>query len=107
LRRRNQLMRIRSERLAHIPQTNSPSHRSAIGKTIAYRVTLAGVAGCCADPAVQRSIEVDLALIIYDDELLRGLAWSIVKSSNQHEANTFYRLRSIPGVGKLLALVWL
>jgi transposase len=32
---------------------------------------------------------------------------SIVKSAKHHDANTFYRLRSVPGVGKILALVLL
>lgn len=32
---------------------------------------------------------------------------SIVQSAKQHEATTSYRLRSIPGVGKILALVLL
>jgi transposase len=35
------------------------------------------------------------------------LELSTVNSAKQHDANTFYRLRSIPGVGKTLALVLL
>jgi transposase len=60
-----------------------------------------------ADPAVHKSLEVGLALIGYDDHLLTDLALYIVKSAKQHDANTFYRLRSVPGVGKILALVLL
>jgi transposase len=107
LRRRIHLMRKRSELLAHVQNTNSQYNLPEIGKNIAYQANRDGVAERFADPAVQKSIEVDLALITYYDELLSGLELSIVKSAKQSEANTFYRLRSIPGVGKILALVML
>jgi transposase len=105
LRRRFHLMRPRAERLAHVQPTNSQDHRPEIGKNIAYKANRIGVAERFADPAVQQSSEVDLAVITYDDALLSGLELSIVQSAKQHEANPFYRLRSIPGVGKRLALV--
>jgi transposase len=107
LRRRIHLMRKRSELLAHVQQTNSQYNLPEIGKNIAYKANRDGVAERFTDPAVHKSIEVDLALITYYDELLTDLELSIVNSAKQHDANTFYRLRSIPGVGKILALVML
>jgi transposase len=107
LRRRIHLMRKRSELLAHVQQTNSQYNLPEIGKNLAYKANRDGVAERFTDPAVHKSIEVDLALITYDDELLTDLELAIVNSAKQHEANTFYRLRSIPGVGKILALVML
>jgi transposase len=107
LRRRTHLMRKRSELLAHVQNTNSQYNLPEIGKNIAYKANRDGVAERFAQPAVQKSIEVDLALITYYDQLLSDLELSIVKSAKQHDANTFYRLRSIPGVGKILALVLL
>jgi transposase len=107
LRRRIHLMRKRAELLAHVQNTNSQYNLPEIGKKIAYKANRDGVAERFADPAVQKSIEVDLALITYDDQLLTDLELTIVKSAKQHDANTFYRLRSIPGVGKILALVLL
>jgi transposase len=107
LRRRIHLMRKRSELLAHVQNTNSQYNLPEIGKKIAYKANRDGVAERFADPAVQKSIEVDLGLITYYDQLLTDLELSIVKSAKQHDANTFYRLRSIPGVGKILALVLL
>ena len=107
LRRRIHLMRKRAELLAHVQNTNSQYNLPDIGKKIAYKSNRDGVAERFADPAVQKSIEVDLGLITYYDQLLTDLELSIVKSAKQHDANTFYRLRSIPGVGKILALVLL
>ncbi len=107
LRRRIHLMRKRADLLAHVQNTNSQYNLPEIGKKIAYKANRDGVAERFADPAVQKSVEVDLALITYDDQLLTDLELSIVKSAKQHDANTFYRLRSVPGVGKILALVLL
>jgi transposase len=56
---------------------------------------------------VQKSLEGDWGLMTYDDQLLTDLELASVKSATPHEANTFDRLRSIPGVGKILALVLL
>jgi transposase len=107
LRRRIHLMRKRAELLAHVQNTNSQYNLPEIGKKLAYKANRDGVAERFADPAVQKSIEVDLGLITYYDQLPTDLELSIVKSAKQHDANTFYRLRSIPGVGKILALVLL
>jgi transposase len=72
-----------------------------------YKVNRDGVAARLADAAVRQSIDVALAFITDDDQLLPDLERTIVNSVKPHDANTFYRLRSIPGVGKILALVLL
>ena len=107
LRRRMHLARTRGELLAHVQNTNSQYNLPAIGKKIAYKANRDGVAERFADPAVQKSIEVDLALIGYDDELLRDLELAIVKTAKHHDANTWYLLRTVPGIGKILRLVLL
>jgi transposase len=56
---------------------------------------------------VHKSLEGDLGLITYDDQLLPDLELASVKSATPHDAHTCSRLRSIPGVGKSLALVLL
>ena len=71
LRRRTPLMRTRAELLAHVQNTNSQYNLPDIGKKIAYKANREGVAERFNDPAVHKTIEVDLALITYDDELLR------------------------------------
>ena len=75
-----------------------------IGKKIASRANRTGVAERFPDPAVQKSIAVDLALIDYYDPLLSDLELSIVQTARQHDANTLYRLQTVPGVGKILSL---
>jgi transposase len=105
LRRRMHLMRKRAERLAHIQNTNSPYHRPERHKKLAYQANRDGVAARVPDPAGQQSSEVDLTLINSYDRLLTNLERDLVQPANAPTAQTFYRLRSLPGVGKLLALV--
>jgi transposase len=107
LRRRMHLMRKRAELLTHVQQTNCQYNLPDIGKKIAYKTNRAGVAERFPDPAVQKSVEVDLALIDDYDRLLSDLELAIVKMAKQHDADTFYRLQSVPGIGKILALVLL
>jgi hypothetical protein len=101
------LMRKRAELLAHVQNTNSQYNLPEIGKKIAYKANRAGIAERFPDPAVQKSIEVDLALIGYYDPLLTDLELHIVKTAKQHDAQTLYRLQSVPGIGKLLSWVLL
>jgi transposase len=107
LRRRTHLMRKRAELLAHVQHTNSQYTLPEIGTKIAYKTNRDGVAERFDDPAVHKTIEVDLALITYDDARLTDLELSIGHPAKQHDAHTFYRLRSIPGVGQIFALVLL
>jgi transposase len=105
LRRRMSLMRKRAELLTHVQQTNHQYNLPEIGKKLAYKANRDGVAERFPDPAVQKSIEVDLVLLDSYDCLLTNLELDLVQTAKAHDAQTFYRLRSIPGVGKILALV--
>jgi hypothetical protein len=43
------------------------------------------VAQCFADPAVQKSMEVDLSLVSHYDTLLRDVELTILKTAKQHD----------------------
>jgi transposase len=101
------LMHQRAELLAHIHNTNSQDNLPEIGKKIAYKANCDGGAERFPEPAVQKSIAVDLALIDHYDELLRDVELTIVKAAKQHDANTLYLLQTVPGIGKLLSFVLL
>jgi transposase len=90
LRRRTHLRRNRSELLSHVQHTNSQYNLPEIGKKIAYKANREGVAERCSDPAVHKTIEVDLALITYDDALLKDLELSILNTAKHHDAHTLY-----------------
>jgi transposase len=65
LRRRLHLVRQRAERLTHIRQTNSQYNLPALGKSLKSKAQREEVAQRFVDPAVQKNINIDLALIDY------------------------------------------
>ena len=107
LRRRMYLTRKRAELLTHIQNTNSQYNLPEIGKKLAYKANRTGVAERFPDPAVQKSMEVDLALIGHYDQLLSDVELTLVKAAKQHDAQALYLLQTVPGIGKILSLVLL
>ncbi|MDP3936783.1 MAG: IS110 family transposase [Deltaproteobacteria bacterium] len=104
LRRRLHLVRKRGQLLAHIQNTNHQYNLPDFGKRIAYPANREGVAEHFEEVAVRKSIEVDLALIERYDALIQELELYLVRQAKQHAPQGFQLLRSIPGVGKVLAL---
>jgi len=107
LRRRMHLAHKRGELLAQVQPTNRPYHLPAMGQHIAYPANRDGVAERFADPAGQKSIDVDRSLIGYDDARLREGELTLLKTAKQQDANTLYRRQTVPGIGKILSLVLL
>src|SRR5262245_36683470 len=68
LRRRRHLMRKRAALLAHVQNTNSQYNLPELGKKLAYKANRDGVTRRFPEPAVQKSWEVDLALIDFYDQ---------------------------------------
>jgi Transposase IS116/IS110/IS902 family len=99
--------RKRAELLAHIQHTNRQYNWPEIGKKLAYNANRAGGAERFPEPAVQKSMEVNLPLIGYYDHLLNDVALHIVRAARQHDAQTLSLLQTVPGIGKILRLVLL
>jgi len=104
LRRRTPLRRKRVDLLSPVHNTNSQSNLPEIGQQIAYKANREGVAERLNDPAVHKTIESALALITYDDALLRDVELSIVPTAQQPDAHPLYWLQTVPGIGKILRL---
>ena len=104
LRRRLHLVRKRGQLLAHIQMTNQQYNLPAFAKRIAYPSNREGVADHFEDRVVRKSVAVDLALLDRYDTLLVDLESYLVRQAKEHDAQAFQLLRSIPGVGKVLAL---
>src|SRR5262249_48263270 len=60
-----------------------------------------------ADERVQKTIEVDVELLDHLDSQIKRLEWYLHKHAQAEDGNTLCRLRSVPGVGPILALVLL
>ena len=107
LRRRNHLVDKRAELLAHIQNTNSQYNLAPFGKKIAHKSNRIDLAERFTDPCVRKSIALDIALIDVYDQQLTALETGIVRTAKTHDPNTLYLLHSVPGIGKILALVML
>ena len=109
LRRRTFLVRKRAELLAHLVNTSSQYNLPPLAKKLAYAANREELdpASRFTDPSVRRSAEADLALIDAYDEQIRSLELYLSRAAKVDDPQAFQRLRSVPGVGKVLALVLL
>lgn len=109
LRRRSFLVRQRAHLLAHIQNEASQYNLPAFAKNLSCsgnRDELR-VAEHFADPSLRLSIETDLALINSFDEHIDILERHLHRHAKIDDAKTYERLQSIPGIGKILALILL
>jgi len=105
LRRRNHLTRRRAELLTHIQNTNSQYNMVPFGAKITYKTNREGIAEQFTDPEVRMSMEANLELIAHLDKLKTKLELHIVRNAKNHDPQALYRLRTIPGIGKILSLI--
>jgi len=104
LRRRLHLVRKRGQLLAHIENTYHQHNLRRPGGRIAYKANREGLGIGFADPSTAKTIHVDMALLDSYDEILRDLELFLVRRTKQLDAAAFHRLRSVPGIGKILAM---
>jgi transposase len=109
LRRRTFLVRRRAEALTHLVNTNSQYNLPPLAKKLAYAANRAEVnlPERFADPSVKKNVAVDLALIDAYDEQIRDLELYLTRSAKIDDPQAYARLRSIPGVGAVLTLIFL
>jgi transposase len=107
LRRRTYMVRQCGLLLAHIQNTNTQYNLPAFNKKISRKYNHQEVSDRFEDPAVKASVDADLAMIEAFNTLIKKLEWQIEKAARQHNYHDLYLLRSIPGVGQVLALVML
>src|SRR5437764_946036 len=107
LRRRMQLMHARAEAIAHVQNTVSQYNLPALAKKLSFAANREGVAEHFSDDSVRRMVTSDLSLMDHLDEQLRGIELYLVRHAKIDNPLTFQLLQSVPGIGKILALVLL
>jgi len=105
LRRRNHLMRKRSELLAHIHNTNSQYNLPKIGKNLRYKGNRALVNSRFSDSSAQRSVDMDIEFINFYDDQLSRIEWYIKKHAKVYDYHSYMLLQSVPGIGVIISLV--
>lgn len=104
LRRRLYLVRERGFLMAHVQNTHHQHNVAGPAGRIAYKKNRQGVAERFEDDSVRKAIEVDLRVIEQMDAVITDLELYLVRAAKVHDASSFYLLRSIPGVGKVLSM---
>jgi transposase len=105
MRRRNHLMRKRSELIAHIQNTASQYNLPPFEHRIAKKRQRVGVLEHFPDVQVRNSIALDVAMIEHYDELLPKLERHIRACAKGHDAKAFTLLRSIHGCDLIIPLI--
>ena len=105
LRRRMHFMRKRAELLAHIQNTKNQYNLPDFEKSIARKRNRKNIQDNFPDDSVQRSVLVNLELIKEYERVLNDVELYITNHAKQHQPQDLFRLQTIPGVGKILALV--
>ena len=109
LRRRMFLVHKRAEAIAHVQNTNSQYNLPPFGKKLVYAANRAelAVAERFTDPSVKKSVQVDLDLVDHLDQSIAELELYLTRAAKVDDVQTYTRLQSVPGIGKILALVML
>jgi len=109
LRRRTYLVRKRAELMTHLQILNSQYNLAPFPKKLSFAGNRAemDIAQRFSDPSVQKNAAADLAVIDALDVQIAELELYLTRTAKVDDVQTYYRLRSIPGVGKVLALILL
>ena len=107
LRRRLFFVRRRSELFSHIRIVFHQLNLPAPTGQLHYAGNRTGLADAVPDPVVRASIEADLAMAARLDEVIRSLERTTRHQAKIDDPETYKRLQTIPGVGRILALTLL
>jgi transposase len=109
LRRRTYLVRQRAELMTHLQILNSQYNLASFPKKLSFAANRAemDIAQRFADASVQHSAAADLAIIEALDVQIAALELYLTRTAKVDDVQTYHRLQTIPGVGKVLALILL
>jgi transposase len=105
LRRRMYFVHKRSELLSHIQNTKFQYNLPDFQKRIDRRSNRIGINEHFEDAGVRKSIELDMALLDTYELLLKEVEQYLSEHAKENNLTDLSLLRTIPGVGKILALV--
>jgi transposase len=104
MRRRNHLMRKRAELFAHTQNTASQYNLQTPLGRIAKPQNRVDVLDHFDDPSVKMSMAANLDMIEAYDRVLAVLEQDILNNVKEHDPTSFALLKTISGVGKIIAL---
>lgn len=105
LRRRMNLMRTRSELLAHVQNTNYQYNLQGFGKKITYKCNRHLLENRFNDPSAQRNVQLDIDMVDAYDKELSKVENYLKNNAISHDYMSYMILKSFPGIGNILSLV--
>lgn len=109
LRRRTYLVRQRAALLTHLQILNSQYNLAPFGKSLSgarQRADL-DIASRFDDPSARHSAQLDLELAQHFDAAIDAVERYLIQTAQVDDVQTYARLQTIPGVGRVLGLVLL
>jgi len=108
LRRRSYLVRKRAELLAHLQMTFLQYNLTPPAQKLCYAANRAELnLNVFADVSTRSMLQADLAVASALDHQIKRLERELVRTAKIHDPQTFARLRTMPGIGPVLALILL
>jgi len=107
LRRRLFLSRKRAEFLTHVQNTNTQYNLPPLEQRVRKTKDRGAVIEHFEEERVQMSVAVDVDLLEAHDKIIRELELFLVHEVRKDHNAGFFLLRSIPGIGEILALTLL
>lgn len=104
LRRRTNLVRFRADLLTHVANTNSQANLSAMALSGRRRAAGPAILERLQDPMTQRSVQLDLAIILFLDNQIADLERELLLQAKDHQPRTLDLLRTVPGISPILAM---
>ena len=110
LRRRTFLVQQRAQYLTHVTNTNSQYNLPAFPAKLSYpanRANIDEIINRFPHESVRHSIRADLALINALDAQVDTLESYLTRTAKIDDPVTYHLLRTVPGIGKVIALILL
>jgi len=104
-RRRCYFVRQRAELQVHIRNTASQYNLPTPKGQLRYAGNQEGLADNFPNPAARLTIAADIAMINALTQQINELERELLQLARVDDAGTFYRLKSVPGIGDILSLV--
>jgi transposase len=105
LRRRMFLNRKRAGLITHIKCTFAQYNLPEPEQKISRVANREGIAEQIPDPGASRNVQLDLDVLSFYDKTLTALEQELTVIAKDHDADAYFRLRTVPGIGKILSLV--
>jgi transposase len=99
------LNRRRAALVTHIKCTFAQYNLPEPEQRISRAANRDGIAELIPDPGASRNVALDIELLDFYDKTLGRLEQELTVIAKDHDPDAYFRIRTVPGIGKVLSLV--